>query len=121
MNVVKIEDLKKFSVSEVCDLFGVESSDVVDGGVYNIRSYNDRGLGGVESVERVGVVNGEFKIEDKDEMIDMLMKDIGGFDEDLEYMEEFVDSGMSIEYDGVYSIIISEDEGYDIVMVEKQR
>jgi len=37
----------------------------------------------------------------------------------LEYMEEFVDSGMDIEYDGVYSIIISEDEGYDIVMVVK--
>lgn len=118
MNIVKIEELKKFSVSEVCDLFGVESSDVVDGGVFNIRSVNDRG-GGVISVESVDVVDGEFKIEDKDEMISMLMKDFGGFDEDLEYMEEFVDSGMDIEYDGVYSIIISEDEGYDIVMVVK--
>jgi len=121
MKNVNVSDMKVFSVSEVCDLFGVESSDVVDGGVYSIRSVNDRGLGGVESVERVGVVNGEFKIEDKDEMISMLMKDIGGFDEDLEYMEEFVDSGMSIEYDGVYSIIISEDEGIDIVMVEVRK
>jgi len=86
--LLKIEELKKFSVSEVCDLFGVESNDVSNGGVFKIYSENDRGGDGVISCEKVN----DFSISNGE---------------------------MNSEYDGVYSIFVSEDVGYDIVRVER--
>ena len=130
MNVVKIEDLKMFSSDDVVSLFGVDSSDVVDGGVFKIYSENDRGGDGVISVESVEVVDGVFEVLSKDEMMLEMLEEFEIFvDGDSnkwkmigEYKEELVEyvcSEMNSEYDGVYSICISEDEGYDIVKVEK--
>jgi hypothetical protein len=123
MKNVNVSDMKVFSVSEVSDLFGI---DVVESGVYKIIS-EDRG--DVVSVESVDVVDGEFKIESKNELIlDMVeefeifvdgdsnkWKMIGEYREEL---VEYVYSEMNSEYDGVYSIGLSEDDGIDIVRVE---
>ena len=112
---IKVDEMKVFSVSGVVDLFGVDSNDIVESGVYSIRS-EDRG--DVVSVDRVEVVDGMFEVENRREMINMLMKDIGGDEGMLEYFEEFVFSYMNSEYDGVYSIGLSEEDGIDIVKVE---
>jgi hypothetical protein len=123
-NVVKIEDMKVFSVSEVSNLFGI---DIVENGVYKIRS-EDRG--DVVSVESVEVVDGMFEVESKEELISDMMEEFEIFvDGDSnkwkmigEYKEELVEyvySEMNSEYDGVYSIGLSEDEGIDIVRVGK--
>jgi hypothetical protein len=104
-------------------LFGI---DVVESGVYKIIS-EDRG--DVVSVESVDVVDGEFKIESKNELILDMVEEFEIFvDGDSnkwkmigEYREELVEcvySEMNSEYDGVYSIGLSEDDGIDIVMVE---
>ena len=117
-----IDELKMFSVDDVVSLFGVDSSDVVDGGVFRI---NIGSRGEVEEVVKVDVVDDVFEVLSEDEMKLEMMEEFEIFvdgdsnkwkmiDEFKEELDEFV--GVEL-VNGVLSISRFEEDGDEIVRV----
>ena len=109
LNMLKFEmsEMKKFSVGDVDDKYGVDESDFVESGVYKIEIGS---RGEVESVSKVEVIDGVFEVESVEEILNSMDE------ESRDEMSEWVD--VEKRYDGVVEVIIGEENGYDFVRVE---
>ena len=109
MNRLKFEmsEMKKFSVVDVDDKYGVDVDDFVESGVYKIEIGS---RGEVESVSKVEVIDGVFEVESVEEILNSMDE------ESRDEMSEWVD--VEKRYDGVVEVIIGEENGYDFVRVE---
>ena len=121
-----IDELKMFSVDDVEKLFGVDSSEVVGGGVFRI---NIGSRGEVEEVVKVDVVDGVFEVLSEEEMKLEMMEEfeifVDGDSNKWKMIDEFkeeLDEWIGVELvNGVVSISRFEEDGDEIVKVEKQR
>ena len=109
LNMLKFEmsEMKKFSVVELDEKYGVDESDFVESGVYKIEIGS---RGEVESVSKVEVVGGVFEVESVEEILNSMDE------ESRDEMSEWVD--VEKRYDGVVEVIIGDEMGYDFVRVE---
>ena len=102
-----MSEMKKFSVVELDEKYGVDESDFVESGVYKIEIGS---RGEVESVSKVEVVDGVFEVESVEEILNSMDE------ESRDEMSEWVD--VESRYDGVVEVIIGDEMGYDFVRVE---
>ena len=109
LNMLKFEmsEMKKFSVVELDEKYGVDESDFVESGVYKIEIGS---RGEVESVSKVEVIDGVFEVESVEEILNSMDE------ESRDEMSEWVD--VEKRYDGVVEMIIGDEMGYDFVRVE---
>ena len=103
----EMSEMKKFSVVELDEMYGVDESDFVESGVYKIEIGS---RGEVESVSKVEVVGGVFEVESVEEILNSMDE------ESRDEMSEWVD--VEKRYDGVVEVIIGDEMGYDFVRVE---
>ena len=101
-----MSEMKKFSVVELDEKYGVDESDFVESGVYKIEIGS---RGEVESVSKVEVVDGVFEVESSEELLDSC-KD----EEEREEMEDWVYVELD---DGVVNVCVFEEYGYDFYRV----
>ena len=106
---INVVDIKEFTYSDFVSryLLDVDGFDGIgESGVYKI-DFGSRGV--IENVSEVEVVDGMIEIESKDDILENVILD-------REYFEEFVDVGM---YDGIVEVSLNEEEGYEIVRVDR--
>ena len=103
----EMSEMKKFSVVELDEKYGVDESDFEVSGVYKIEIGS---RGEVEGVSKVEVIDGVFEVESVEEILNSMDK------ESRDEMSEWVD--VEKRYDGVVEVIIGEENGYDFVRVE---
>lgn len=107
---IDVNEMREFTYNEIVSKYGLEDVDGFDGigesGVYKIEF----GSREIEKVSEVKVVDGMIEIESRDDILENVILD-------REYYEEFVDVGL---YDGIVEVSLNEEEGYEIVRVERR-
>jgi len=99
-----IDELK---VMSIVDIDGVDIDDFDSSGVFKIELGS---RGEVESVSRVEVIDGVFEVESKEELLNSIDED------SREELSEWVNVEL---WNGIVEVSISEEEGWNIVRVEK--